>query len=83
MSDRRAFQTTTAAEFRKIAAAARASGRLSELIKAMDTRLHQYQTTLEMHEIARDIQRTGETKKKISNLETKLELARQIEQRKV
>ena len=81
MSHRRAFQTTTAAEFRKIAAAAQASGRLVELITAMSTRLQQYQSMLDMHESARDIKQIRETKKKIANLETKIELARQIEQK--
>jgi len=81
MSHRNAFQTTTAAEFRKIAAAAQAAGRLPEFIEAMTTRLMQYQAMLEMHETARDIQKTRETKKKIANLETKLELARQIAQK--
>ena len=80
-SYRKAFQTTTAAEFRKIAAAAQAAGRLNELITAMTTRLTQYQSILEMHETARDIQKTRETKKNIANLETKLELAKQIAQK--
>ncbi len=79
MSQRDVFRTTTAAEFRKIAAAAHTSGRLNELIEALAQRLERYQSALTVHESTRDIQKVQETKKRIANLETKLEIAKQIE----
>jgi hypothetical protein len=81
MSDKRPFQTTTAAEFREIAKAARSSGRLSELIEAINSRIARHRSMLELHEAARDIQQIRETKRVITNLESKLEIARQIENR--
>lgn len=81
MSDKRPFQTTTAAEFREIARTARSSGRLPELIEAINSRIARHRAMLELHEAARDIQQIRETKRVIASLESKLEIARQIESR--
>ena len=82
MPDKRAFQTTTAAEFRQIAAAAQAAGRLPEMIAAIEERLARHRATLEVHEATKDYQQIRETKRVIANLESKLGLARQIEQKR-
>lgn len=83
MTYRGAFQTTTAAQFREIAAAAQASGRLPELIAAITERLERQQALLELYEATRDFQQMRETKKSIANLESKLEIARRLERKKV
>jgi hypothetical protein len=82
MSEKRTFQTTTAAEFREIAAAALAAGRLPEMVAAIEARLERYRSTLEVHEATRDYQQIRETKRVIANLESKLEIARQLAQKK-
>ena len=82
MSQRRAFQTTTAAQFREIAAAAQAGGRLPELMAAIEERLQRHRATLEVHEATRDYQQIRETRRVIAHLESKLEIARQIARKK-
>ncbi len=82
MSENRGFHTTTTAEFREIAAAAKAAGRLPELIKAIEERLERYRATLELYESTRDFQHIHTAKKSIANLESKLELARKLESKK-
>lgn len=82
MSFNRSFQTTSAAEFRAIVAAAQTSGRLSELIQAIQERLERYQATLELHETTRDFQKIRETKRLMANLENKLEIAKKFGNRK-
>lgn len=79
MSEKNPFQTTSAAEFREIAQAAHASGRLAELITAIQSRIERYRATLEVHEAARDFQKIRDTKKLITNLEGRLEIARTFE----
>lgn len=79
MSNQKPFQTTTTAEFRELAKAARASGRLPELIEAITNRIERHRAMLEIHEAARDIHQIYETKKLIANLESKLEIARKLE----
>ena len=81
MSFDRPFQTTTTAEFREIAAAAQESGRLSDLIAAIEQRLERSRATLDLHESTRDFQRIRETKRLMANLESKLEIARKFEHR--
>jgi hypothetical protein len=83
MAYRRDYQTTTAAQFREIAMAAQSSGRLAELIAAIRERLERQQTMLELHEATRDFQQIRETKKSIANLESKLEIAKRLERKKV
>lgn len=78
MSKKRPFQTTTTAEFREIAKAVQAGGRLAELIGAINQRLERHQAMLRLHESARDIHQVRETKKLIANLESKLEIARKL-----
>lgn len=82
MPERRGFHTTTAAEFRQIAAAAKAAGRLPELIEAIQERLERYRATLELYESTRDFHHIHEAKKSIANLESRLEIARKLESRK-
>ena len=81
MSFARPFQTTTTAEFREIAAAAQASGRLPDLIAAIEQRLERNRATLDLHESTRDFQRIRETKRLMANLESKLEIAKKLERR--
>lgn len=82
MLNKKAFQTTSAAEFREIAATAQASGRLPELIDAIQKRLDRYQEVLQLHESARDFQKIRETKRLIANLQNKLEITKKFERRK-
>jgi len=79
MNDKRPFQTTTTAEFREIAKTALAGGRLDELIKALAGRIDRHRAMLELHETARDFQQIHETRKLIANLESKLEIARKLD----
>ncbi len=74
------FHTTTSAEFRELAEAARATGRLAELIEAIHDRLERYRTALQSHQLARDFQSIQQTKKLIGSLESKLQIARQLQQ---
>jgi hypothetical protein len=73
------FHTTTTAEFRELAEAARASGRLPELIKAISDRLERYRALLQTHQEARDFQSVQQTKRLIINLESKLQLALELQ----
>lgn len=79
MQERKPFHTTTAAEFRELAEAARAAGRLSELIAAISDRLERYRTAMLSHQAARDFQSIHETKKVIANLENKLRIVTQLQ----
>jgi hypothetical protein len=80
MREKKLFQTTTNAEFRELVETARASGRLDELIKALDERLNRYRIALQSHQAARDFQQIQETKKIIAVLESKLQIARQAQE---
>ena len=73
------FHTTTLAEFRELAEATRASGRLTELINAISDRLERYRALLQTHQVARDFQNIQQTKELIANLENKLQLARELQ----
>ena len=79
MQERKPFHTTTAAEFRELAEAARAAGRLPELIEAISDRLERYRAALQSHQSARDFQSIQETKKLMANLENKLRIAAQLQ----
>ncbi len=73
------FHTTTTTEFRELVEAARVSGRLPELIKAISDRLERYRTLLQTHQEARDFQSVQQTKRLITNLESKLQLALELQ----
>jgi uncharacterized membrane-anchored protein len=75
----KSFHTTTSAEFRELAEAARVSGRLPELIQAISDRLERYRALLQTHQTGRDFQSTQQTKKLIANLENKLQLALELQ----
>jgi len=79
MRENKLFHTTTAAEFRELAEAARTSGRLTELINAISDRLERYRVLLQTHQEARDFQSIQQTKKIIANMENKLRLARELQ----
>jgi hypothetical protein len=79
MRENKAFHTTTAAEFRGLAEAARAAGRLAELIEAITDRLERHRAALQSHQLARDFQSIQQTKKLITNLENKLRIAQQLQ----
>jgi hypothetical protein len=79
MQERKPFHTTTTAEFRELAEAARAAGRLPELIAAISDRLERYRAALQSHQLARDFQSIQETKKLMANLENKLRIAAQLQ----
>lgn len=79
MGERRSFHTTTSAEFRELAEAARATGRLQELIDAIQNRIERHRSALQSHQLARDFQSTQQTKKLISGLESKLQIAQQLQ----
>lgn len=79
MSEHRSFHTTTSAEFRELAEAARATGRLTELIEAIQARLERHRGALQSHQLARDFQSIQQTKKLISSLESKLQIAQQLQ----
>ena len=78
MQERKPFHTTTVAEFRDLAEAARAAGRLPELIAALSERLERYRAAMQSHQAARDFQSIQETKKLMANLENKLRIATQL-----
>lgn len=79
MQERKPFHTTTTAEFRELAEAARTAGRLSELIAAISDRLERYRVAMQSHQSARDFQSIQETKKLMANLENKLRIAAQLQ----
>lgn len=79
MRERKSFHTTTAAEFRELAEAARATGRLGELVEAIQDRIERYRTALQSHQLARDYQSIQQTKKIIDSLESKLQIAQQLQ----
>ncbi|MBI1880052.1 MAG: hypothetical protein HYR94_17845 [Chloroflexi bacterium] len=79
MQERKPFHTTTAAEFRELAEAARAAGRLPELIAAISDRLERHRAAMQSHQAARDFQSIQETKKLIANLENKLRIVTQLQ----
>lgn len=79
MREKKPFHTTTAAEFREIAKAARTAGRLAELIQALTDRLERHRAVLQLHESTRNFQAARETKKLMANLENKLEIARELQ----
>lgn len=79
MREHKPFHTTTAAEFRELAEAARIAGRLTELIAAINDRLERHRAALQSHQLARDFQSIQQTKKVIASLENKLQLAQQLQ----
>lgn len=79
MQEKKPFHTTTAAEFRDLAEAARTAGRLPELIAAISDRLERYRVAMQSHQAARDFQSIQETKKLMANLENKLRIASQLQ----
>ncbi len=79
MRERKAFHTTTAAEFRELVEAARTSGRLDELAEALAERLERHRAALLAHQAARDFGQIQETKKVIASLESKLQIIRQAQ----
>ncbi len=79
MREHKAFHTTTIAEFRELAEAARSAGRLAALIEAVTNRLERHRAALQSHQLARDFQSIQQTKKLIANLENKLQIAQQLQ----
>jgi hypothetical protein len=73
------FHTTTVAEFRALAEAARTAGRLAELIDTLNDRLERHRLALQSHQLARDFQSIQQTKMVIANLENKLQIAQQLQ----
>ena len=80
MRDKKLFHTTTNAQFRELVEAARTSGRLNELISALEERLDRYRAALQSHQTARDFQQIHETKQIIATLESRLQIARQAQE---
>lgn len=79
MREYKSFHTTTIAEFRALAEAARNDGRLAALIEAITGRLERHRAALQSHQLARDFQSIQQTKKLIANLENKLRIAQQLQ----
>ncbi len=77
MRKKRPFQTTTIAEFREIVKTAQTGGRLPELIAAINKRVERHRAILAVHQSVGDYQSIQQTKKLITALENKLEIARQ------
>jgi hypothetical protein len=80
MREKKPFHTTTSAEFRELVEAARTTGRLNDLIQAIAERLAWYRAELQAHQATRNFQQIQETKKIITHLETKLQIARQAQE---
>lgn len=80
MREKKLFHTTTNAEFRELVEEARRSGRLHELIGALEERLDRYRAALQTHQAARDFQQIHETKQIIATLESRLQIARQVQE---